>query len=831
MPRSSELRGLSEAEAARRLAESGPNELPAPPRRGLGRIAAQVMTEPMFLLLALAAGAYLVLGEPAEGALLASFAFITIGLVVVQERRSERALEALRALGAPLAVVLREGQARRIPAAGVVPGDLLVLEEGARVPADGRLLSARSLAVDESLLTGESVPVDKQAGAGDEAGEAFAGTLVVGGTGLAEVTRTGIATRSGQIGQALAGIDIESTRLQRNTARLVRLFGVLALCVSLLLLLVHGAIRGEWVQGLLSAIAVAMAMLPEEFPLALAVFLALGAWRMARVGVLVRRAAVVETLGAATVLCVDKTGTLTENRMRVAWLDDGRMPARFDAATTLLPALQPVLEAAILASRAHSMDPMDRALQSLAPDALAQAEAGHLPLSPELPAMSVAHALPGGGLRVATKGAPEVVAALCGLSGEALDAVHARAADAAANGLRVLGVAEARIDGALPGDQRALPLRWLGLVGFEDPLRESVPAAVAEARSAGIRVVMMTGDFAPTARAIAAQAGLEAPGEVMLGQDLTELDDAALAATAGRTSVFARMRPEQKLRLVETLKARGEVVAMTGDGVNDAPALKSAHIGIAMGQRGTDVAREAAPLVLVQEDFGLIVAAVRQGRRIFDNLRKVMLYIVAIHVPIAGLAVVPLLLGLPPLLLPAHVVLIEMVIDPMCSIAFESQPAEPDLMQQPPRPLDEGLVGPGQLLLGVLVGGVLLAACLWLYLRGLDSGMAVAEARSLSLLAITGGNLALVASLSHRRGAWTQGTGRAYVLISLGAAAVLAACLGLPALRDLFDFALPSLRDGALAVALGAAAGLVLELAKPLPRVQRLLGRQDRSPA
>lgn len=829
MPSSNKPQGLDEAEAARRLARFGRNELPPPPRRGVGRIAAQVMTEPMFLLLALAAGAYLVLGEPAEGSLLAGFAVVTIGLVVVQERRSERALEALRALGAPLAVVLREGRVRRIPAGEVVPGDVIVLEEGSRVPADGPLLSAQSLQVDESLLTGESVPVDKQPGAAGDDGDVAAGTLVVAGSGLAEVTRTGIATRSGQIGQALGSIGIESTRLQRNTARLVRLFGLFALVVSLSLLLFHGLVRGEWVQGLLSSIALAMAMLPEEFPLALAVFFALGAWRMARVGVLVRRAAVVETLGAATVLCVDKTGTLTENRMRVAWLDDGREASRLDAAAALSAGQQALLRTAVLASRTHSMDPMDRALQAIEGHGAAQAETAHLPLTAELPAMSVAHAGDGGRLRVATKGAPEAVARLCNLSAADLEAVHARAADAAARGLRVLGVAEADIDGALPASQRDLPLRWRGLVGFEDPLRASVPAAVAEARDAGLRVVMLTGDFAPTARAIARQAGLAASDEVLLGDQLAALDDAAVARAAASTGVFARVRPEQKLRLVDALKAGGEVVAMTGDGVNDAPALKSAHIGIAMGKRGTDVAREAAPLVLVEEDFGLIVAAVRQGRRIFDNLRKVMLYIVAIHVPIAGLAVLPLLMGFPPLLLPAHVVLIEMVIDPMCSIAFESQPDEPDLMRQPPRPLDEPLVGAPQLLLSAGLGAVLLLACLASYLLGQAEGLPQDEVRTLAMLSLTVGNLALVASLAHRRGAWTQGNGKAYAAIAGGSALVLGACIGVPALRELFDFGLPSPGDALRAAALGLAGGLALELFKPLARVQRVLGRHARA--
>ncbi|MBW8312281.1 MAG: cation-translocating P-type ATPase [Rhizobium sp.] len=829
MPSSNKPRGLDEAEAARRLARFGRNELPPPPRRGLGRIAAQVMTEPMFLLLALAAGAYLVLGEPAEGTLLAGFAVVTIGLVVVQERRSERALEALRALGAPMAVVLREGGVRRIPAGEVVPGDVIVLEEGSRVPADGPLLSAQSLRVDESLLTGESMPVDKQPGAEGDEGEVAAGTLVVSGTGLAEVARTGKATRTGQIGEALGSIGIESTRLQRDTSRLVRLFGLFAAVVSLSLLLFHGLARGEWVQGLLSSIALAMAMLPEEFPLALAVFFALGAWRMARVGVLVRRAAVVEMLGAATVLCVDKTGTLTENRMRVAWLDDGQLATRLETAAPLSPGQRALLRTAVLASRAHSMDPMDRALQAMEGHGAAQAETAHLPLTAELPAMSVAHAGEGGRLRIASKGAPEAVARLCGLPAADLEAVHARASDAATRGLRVLGVAEAEVQGPLPASQRELPLRWLGLVGFEDPLRASVPAAVAEAREAGLRVVMLTGDFAPTARAIARQAGLDAPDTVLLGEELAAMDDAAFARAAAGTGVFARVRPEQKLRLVEALKARGDVVAMTGDGVNDAPALKSAHIGIAMGKRGTDVAREAAPLVLVEEDFGLIVAAVRQGRRIFDNLRKVMLYIVAIHVPIAGLAVLPLLLGFPPLLLPAHVVLIEMVIDPMCSIAFESQPDEPDLMQQPPRPLGESLVGGLQLLLASGLGAVLLLACLGSYLLAQADGLPQDVVRTLAMLSLTAGNLALVASLSHRRGAWVRGNGKAYFAIAVGSALVLAACIFVPALRELFDFGLPTPGDTLRALALGLAGGLALELFKPLARVQRVLGRHVRA--
>ena len=858
--------GLGSDEAKRRLALHGPNELGDREHQGWVRTLRGIATEPMFLLLLVAAALYLVLGDLGEGLLLGAFALLTVGLVVFQERRSQHALDALRALAAPQARVVRDGVVQRVAARELVPGDLLVLGEGERVAADALLREAAGLALDESLLTGESAAVRKRGSdapaaaelpppGGDDRAEVYAGTLVVAGHGLAEVVATGRRTQAGRIGASLAALESAPTPLQLELRRLVRVFGIAALAACTLLALWYGLRGGAWSEGLLAAIALGMAMLPEEFPMALAVFLALGAWRLARIQVLARRPAVIEALGAASVLCVDKTGTLTENRMCVRRLvtdaaDDAADDATDDptghatdsatgGATDTIdiepqpgqPLPEPVhrlLEYALLASRRGSLDPMERALFELGDTALADTEHQHpqwqlaqeFPPSPAMPAMSQLWDDADGAQRLATKGAPEAVFALCRLAPERLARLSAKVRALAADGLRVLAVAEAA--GRGNGGARAPQdheLRLLGLVAFADPLRASVPAAVAQARGAGIAVAMITGDHAATALAIARQAGIEVDAGALAGADIARLDDAALAAAVRRVRVFARVTPEQKLRLVQAFARNGETVAMTGDGVNDAPALKAAHIGIAMGVRGTDVAREAAGLVLLDEDFGRIVGGVRMGRRIHDNLRKVMTYIAAIHVPIAGLALLPVLWGLPPLLLPAHVVLTEMVIDPVCSLAFEGAPEDPRLMQRPPRAAAASLVGWPMLWRSLVQGGLLLAATLAVYVVALRGARAEDAARTLAVLALTAGNLLLVAlDLSAGLG-WRMlftPAARAFWAVAGAATGFLALALALPALRGLLHFAAPAPTDLALALlAVVAATALATGLAAP----------------
>ncbi len=847
----SDFTGLTAEEAARRLAEHGPNEIPEGEKRSVFGTLREILTEPMLLLLLAAAAIYLVIGDLAEGLLLCGFAVMTIGLVLYQERRSENALAALKAMGAPRARVVRDGTETVIPAREVVPGDLFRIDEGERVPADGLLLAQQALVVDESLLTGESVPVNKAAAGGmvepegsavEAGGEGtpyvFSGTLAVRGHGIARATATGRDTLAGSIGRSLASIVVEKTRLQTTVGAIVRIFGLIAVIVCGGLIAVYGLVYDDWLQGLLSGIALAMSLLPEEFAVVLAVFMAIGAWRLSRIHVLARRPAVIEMLGAATVLCVDKTGTLTENQMRVRMLSiDGDTIDVADDAAIADERFRELVATAWLAARHVSLDPMDRAVGALAGSTIGDMLDGYgdWPLVREYGistgrlAFSQVWKRDDNRHLVATKGAPEAIADLCHLSKPQTGKLMAEVGELAARGLRVLAVASAETDGAaVPEDVHDYRFHLVGLVAFEDPVRKSVPGALAEARSAGIAVKMITGDYPATATAIATEAGIENPTEVLTGGEVEAMDAAALRQAVARYFVYARTMPEQKLALVTALKDDGEVVAMTGDGVNDAPALKSAHIGVAMGMRGTDVAREAAGIVLQNEDFGTILRSVKQGRRIFDNLRKAMIYIAAIHVPIAGLALVPLLAGMPPMLLPMHVVLLELLIDPMCSIAYETTPGERDIMKVPPRPLTDRLVGMPQLAFGIAQGLGVLAACLATYWWYLNGGASDGQSRALAFIALTAGNVGL-ARVNASRGMailepFARGY-RAFWLISALATALVGACMTIPPLAAMFGFAVPGIGHVAIAMAAGLLPVLVFDLSKLLPQVGRIMGR------
>jgi P-type Ca2+ transporter type 2C len=773
--------GLSNAQAAELLAQDGPNALPGGQRRTLLSIAAETVREPMFLLLLVAGTLYLAFGDLQEGLTLFGFVLVTLGLTLYQEGKTERAIEALRDLTSPRALVIRDGQPQRIAGRDVVRGDLLKLSEGDRVPADALLMSADGVRADESLLTGEAVPVGKRVAqpeevaaataqaqtvrtppGGDDLPGVYAGTLIVQGHGLALVTATGARSEIGRIGTALGAVEAERSPLQKQTARLVRNLAILALGLSLMLVVVHGLLKGDWLQALLAGIALAMALLPEEYPVVMTVFPALGARRLSREGVLTRRISAIETLGATTILCSDKTGTLTGNRMTVTHLAAGgvaladRLKLSGTADTTLPEAFHALVEVAILASVVDPFDPMEKAFHQLGQQFLADTEHLHrdwrlvqtYALSPELRAMSHVWASSAAGVQtVAAKGAPEAVMDLCHLDAAQRLHISAVVDELAAQGLRVLAAARGTFAGeAWPPSEHDFDFEFAGLLGLADPVRPEVPAAVAECRAAGIRVVMITGDYPATARAIAHEAGLaERDGDVLSGDEIATISDEALRERMGSVSVCARIAPEQKLRIVQALKARGDIVAMTGDGVNDAPALRAAHVGVAMGGRGTDVARESASLVLVDDNFASIVRAVRLGRRIFDNLRKAMSYVLAVHVPIAGMALLPVLFGWPALLYPMHIALLELIIDPSCSIAFENEPAEPDVMQRPPRDADAPLFAGAALWLALAQGlGVLL--CVMGAFAWASPRIPEPEARAFAFATLVIGNLALILS-------------------------------------------------------------------------------------
>ena len=679
--------GLTSQQARERLARDGENTLPGQAPRGLVQIGADVVREPMFLLLMAAGGVYLSMGEPREALALLGFIAVIIVVTVLQAARTERALDALRELSAPPATVLRDGQWLRVPSRSLVVGDVIELAEGMRVPADACLTDAHECALDESLLTGESVPVAKAAG-----DEVMAGTLMVGGQAHATVRATGRHTALGGIGASLGTLEAAASPLTRQLGRMTRTLAVAGGALSTLLALLVWLGGETWQQAVLAGITLAMGVLPQEFPVILTVFLALGARRLATHGVLVRRLPTLSTLGQVDVLCVDKTGTLTENRMQLARLWAGG--ETFDTAgdAPLPESFHRVLEYAVLASEQTPLDPMERAFHRYANAQLAGSEHLHpgwqlnweYALSPELPAMSHGWQDGGAGREIAAKGAPEAVAELCHLDAAHRQRVAQAARAMAADGLRVLGVARARwTDDTPPAIQHDFDFEWLGLAGLADRLKAGVPAAVAECARAGVRVVMISGDHPGTARAIAREAGI-AGAEVITGSQFGTLDEAGRARVLARCSVFARVSPLAKLAIVRALQGAGHVVAMTGDGVNDAPALKAADVGLAMGARGTDVAREAAAMTLSDDSFTAIVEALAQARRMNANLAAALLYTFAVHVPIVVLSLAAVLFGLPPLLTPLCIAVLEILIDPACSVAFEADQGRADPLDAPP---------------------------------------------------------------------------------------------------------------------------------------------------
>ena len=870
--------GLSAAEAARRLATEGPNLLPGSAPKSTLAIVRDVVTEPMFLMLLAAGSIYLALGDRGEALFLLGFVFVVIGITLAQERKTQRALESLRDLSAPRALVIRDGQEQRIAGREVVRGDLLVLHEGDRIAADALLIDGQ-LEVDESLLTGEAVPVAKlplaqdsqnaqaSASAGAPAASAgppqarpapsggsaahevasvgaiYASTVVTRGVAVAQVCATAAHTAVGRIGADLAATVEPPSALQQGSRRLVRNLGIGALVLALAQVLL-----GWWwnsrplLESLLSGIALAMAILPEEIPVILTVFLALGAWRISHQKVLTRRVTAVEALGAITVLAVDKTGTLTMNRMAVAELASSEQHFRPESASELPEHFHLLAEFAMLATPADPFDPMEKAIQHFGHQWLQGTEHVHdgrepefeYALSGEILAMTRVFASDEPNVHLlATKGAPEAVADLCHLDAAQQGAIRRQVEAMAERGLRVLGVARGRWKGAAPApgqrppwpqSQHDFDFDFLGLVALADPPRTEVPAALAECRRAGVRVIMMTGDHPATARAIAQQVGLSDRPDVITGAQLEGLDDASLSERLRHVDLCARLKPQHKLRLVQLLRASGEVVAMTGDGVNDAPALKAADVGIAMGERGTDVAREAAALVLLDDSFARIVAAIRQGRRIDSNIRKAVRFVFAVHVPIIGLALVPTLLHWPVLLLPVHIVLLELLIDPACSIVFEAEAEDSDTMARAPRPVSDSPFAAAPLLWSVLQGlglaAVLLGGQAWLVHQGWhpDQGRTVVFG-TLVLCVL----LLILANRDLSRPALLGVTDPNPRLWRMAAAmgVLLTAVMGIAWLRHLMGLALPGAQGAVVAGCLLALCLVWLELVRLAGRHQR----------
>lgn len=803
--------GLESLKAQEKLLKIGYNELPSQKKESYFTMFWKIFTEPMLLLLLSAGTVYMFLGELRDALVLLASVFIVIGITFYQEHKTEKTLETLRGLSSPRALVIRDGKHQRIPGRELVEEDIIVLHEGDRVPADAAIISCENFLVDESLLTGESISVrksvwdgkmQKQRAGGEDLPFVFSGSMVVSGHAIAKVWATGIRTEIGKIGKSLENIKEEETLIHKETSKIVKAVAFIVFILCIVVFLAYFFIKGNATQGLLSGLTLAMAILPEEFPVVLVIFLTLGAWRISKRNVLTRRAAAIETLGAATILCTDKTGTLTQNKMRLQTLYAENSFFEFKKVEVLKldDRFHNLLEYAILASEQNSFDPIEKELAEKGSSYLTsrertdeQALIKEYPLSKKLLAQSHVWQLPGQTkLLVAAKGAPEAILEICRLENEEKQKILEVVQKMSERGLRVLGVAKTNLDKEnLPEDQNQLDFNFLGLLGFIDPARPNVENSVREAYGAGIRIIMITGDYPGTAQFLAKQIGIKNHELFLTGEDLERMNELELQEKIKKINIFARVAPEQKLLIIDALKANGEIVAMTGDGVNDAPALKAAHIGIAMGERGTDVAREASSLVLLDDDFSSIVAAVRLGRRIYDNLKRAMGYILAVHVPIAGMSILPIFFNLPAVLLPVHIVFLELIIDPACSTVFESQKEDENIMQRRPRNLNQPMFNRRTVLVSLVQGLGALAAIFLLFFFAYGN-KSETEARALAFISVVFSSVFLIlVNLSWHKNLvhiLISGSKALYVVLG-GAVLAVTAILYIPKLSNIFHMA------------------------------------------
>ena len=743
------LGGLNSEEVEKLQKKYGMNELVIQEKPNMLKKFLGVFKEPMFLLLLIAATVYFLLGAPKDGAIMLVFVGFVASITFIQEWKTEKTMNALKDLTSPKVNTLRDGKNILIKSTELVPGDVVFLSEGERIPADCIVLEPSNFSVDESILTGESEYVMKVSTTQSEKSTdywkkdiLYAGTLCVFGKCTAIVKFTGINTEYGKIGKAISEAKDEPTPLQKKVSILVKNIAIAGVILCISVMVASYFYSFDILNSILSGISLAMAIIPEEFPVVLTVFLSMGAYRLAKNNTLMRKISAVETLGSATVLCVDKTGTITQNKMKVKSIySDGRIFNNEDLKNQELSDLM------VLSCEKDPYDPMEKAILEAAN--LSQLETLYkYDLSKKIAFDSKTKRMANIYIKdnkyyVAVKGSAETVLGLCNLDKETMDEINIEIDKMASNGLRVLALAHCTSEKVYE-DLECYELTFKALVGLQDPPKEGVEEAIKLCKKAGIRVVMITGDYSKTAMAIGEEIGLKFTDKVIVGNEIDSLSENELCEVVKSCDVFSRVIPEQKMKIVKALKKNGEIVAMTGDGVNDAPALKSADIGIAMGQRGTEVAKEAAHMILMDDNFTTIVKSVKDGRRVYDNIRKAMVYILIIHIPIAAMAMFAPLFNLPRLLLPMHIMLLELIIDPTCSIVFEGEPAEANIMENPPRPPQEPLLTRNLTIKVVLQGVVMFLAAFMPFHYMIDLGISSEYARSFSLITFIVANVTLV---------------------------------------------------------------------------------------
>ncbi|CAL1519850.1 cation-translocating P-type ATPase [Chitinophaga sp. MM2321] len=815
------IKGLNDAEVADSRQQYGRNVPPLPDGNPLLGLLKELLAEPMLLLLIAVTVIYFIMGEWGEAYFMLAAIVVVSGISVYQDSRSRKALEALEKMNEPLSKVIRNGVLQSVPTADIVTGDMLLIEEGSTINADGVIIHSNDFSVNESTLTGEAYTVFKQADSEDN--QVYSGTVVVSGLAICRVEKTGSHTKIGQLGTAILNIREEATPLQLQIRNFVKWMAFIGIAVFLAVWLVNYIRSGSIMDSLLKGLTLAMSILPEEIPVAFTTFMALGSRRLMQLGIIVKKIRTVEALGSATVICTDKTGTITENKMSLQAVYNAADHTLYE--TDNWP--QEVINVAMWASEPVPFDPMEKTLHNLY-TAITQADERpqysmihEYPLEGKPPMMTHIFENKEGHRIIAAKGAPEAILAVCALTGEAAAQINGQIKSLAEKGYRILGVASSSFTGNdFPAAQQELPFTFIGLVAFYDPPKANINEVFQHFYNAGIAIKIITGDNSTTTKAIARQAGLRQPDQATDGAALMQLDMPEMQQQLRDVNIFTRMFPEAKLAAINALKADNEVVAMTGDGVNDGPALKAAHIGIAMGKKGTEIAKQAAALILVNDDLSGMVDAVAMGRRIYTNIKKAIQYIISIHIPIILTVSLPLFLGwvYPDIFSPVHVIFLELIMGPTCSIVYENEPMEKNAMLVPPRPITQTFLSFREMNISILQGLMITAGVLSAYQWSVAQGYAEVNTRSMVFTTLIMANILL--TLVNRSfyysfiSSMRNNNNKLLVGIICITLFLLAVMLYVPPVSDFFSIAPLNVRELLLCAGIGAVSVLWFEIWK-----------------
>ncbi len=790
--------GLTDEQINLARQNHGSNQLNYKKENGFWKAVWEIVKEPMMILLLTATSIYFISGDIGDGIFLIVAIVFQISISLYQDSRSKNALEKLKDFAKPHCKVIRNGKIEEIKSEEVVVGDSLMVEEGTSIVADGTIVYSNDFSVNESILTGESLSVFKDAKKEDNC--VYSGTIVGSGMAIATVTAIGNATKLGKIGSSLESIIEEKTPLEIQIANFVKKMAILGSVVFLIVWIYNYFNSYNLLNSLLQSLTLAMSILPEEIPVAFTTFMALGAWRLMKMGIVVKQMKTVETLGSATVICTDKTGTITENKMSLAKLFVLSTNKITDPNDPLTEDEKDLLKYAMWASEPIPFDPMEIALHHTYSEKIELDERPHYKLVHEYalegkpPMMTHVFEDKTGNQIIAAKGAPEALIAVSSLSEAEKQHINESITRLASDGYRVLGVGVSSFEGKqYPETQQELPFVFKGIVAFYDPPKKNIQKVLKDFYTAGIAVKIITGDNAATTTAIAKQIGLQDYEKSITGDDLMKLNEADLQTCVMETTIFTRMFPEAKLKIINALKAKNQIVAMTGDGVNDGPALKAAHIGIAMGKKGTEIAKQAASLILLEDDLSKMVEAIAMGRKIYTNLKKAIQYIISIHIPIILTVFIPLALGwiYPNIFSPIHIIFLEIIMGPTCSIIYENEPMELNTMSQKPKALSTTFFNRKELSVSILQGLMITVGVLFVYQYSVQNGYSEALTRTMTFTVLIVANIFL--TLINRSFYYSILTTLRYknnmvlyiIFITIGIVALL---LFVPPLTRFFDF-------------------------------------------